>query len=83
MASMGDNPHTAAVARSPGQPAHEQLRAMAERKLPEVHALIDRAQKMRDWLTTATTCGCDTLAACALFADSDGPESSIHLHRVG
>ena len=56
---------------------------MAERKLPEVHALIDRAQKMRDWLTTATTCGCDTLAACALFADSDGPESSIHLHRVG
>jgi hypothetical protein len=38
---------------------------------------------MRDWPTTATTCGCDTLDVCALFADSNGSENSLHLHRVG
>jgi MerR family redox-sensitive transcriptional activator SoxR len=51
-----------------GEPAHEQLRALAERKLPEVDALIDRAQAMREWLDTATRCGCDSLEACRLFA---------------
>lgn len=38
---------------------------------------------MCDWLVTATTCGSDTLAACALFADSNEPENSLYLHRVG
>lgn len=52
-----------------GAPAHQQLRALATRKLPEVDALIERAQAMRDWLTAASSCGCDTLDACALFAD--------------
>ncbi len=52
-----------------GAPAHEQLRALATRKLPEVDALIERAQTMRDWLTVASTCGCETLDVCALFAD--------------
>jgi MerR family redox-sensitive transcriptional activator SoxR len=55
-----------------GEPAHQQLRALADRKLPEVDALIDRAQTMRDWLTAATGCDCDTLDACALFTDSEG-----------
>lgn len=50
-----------------GAPAHEQLRALASRKLPEVDALIERAQIMRDWLVAASLCGCDTLDACALF----------------
>jgi len=53
-----------------GAPAHEQLQALAARKLPEVDALIERAQKMRDWLTTASDCGCESLDCCALF---DGP----------
>lgn len=52
-----------------GAPAHEQLRALADRKLPEVDSLIERAQAMRDWLNTASTCGCDTLDTCALFAE--------------
>lgn len=51
-----------------GAPAHEQLRALAERKLPEVDALIERAQAMRAWLTTATACGCGTLEECGLFS---------------
>jgi MerR family redox-sensitive transcriptional activator SoxR len=50
-----------------GAPAHEQLRALAARKLPEVDALIERAEAMRGWLTAASSCGCDTLDACDLF----------------
>jgi MerR family redox-sensitive transcriptional activator SoxR len=50
-----------------GAPAHEQLQALAERKLPEVDALIERAQAMRDWLTTASSCGCESLDGCRLF----------------
>lgn len=52
-----------------GAPAHEQLRALAARKLPEVEALIERAQAMRGWLTTATGCGCESLESCDLFVD--------------
>ncbi len=52
-----------------GRPAHEQLAALAERKLPEVEALIARAEAMRDWLTAATDCDCETLDACGLFMD--------------
>jgi len=50
-----------------GAPAHEQLRSLAARKLPEVEALIERAEAMRDWLTMADSCGCGALADCALF----------------
>jgi MerR family transcriptional regulator, redox-sensitive transcriptional activator SoxR len=67
-----------------GHPAHEQLQALAVRKLPEVEALIERAETMRRWLTTATTCGCDTLGACALFTDpSEQGQTPLHLHQVG
>jgi MerR family transcriptional regulator, redox-sensitive transcriptional activator SoxR len=51
-----------------GAPAHEQLQALAARKLPEVDALIDRANAMRDWLAAASACGCDTFETCPLFA---------------
>jgi MerR family transcriptional regulator, redox-sensitive transcriptional activator SoxR len=50
-----------------GSPAHEQLQALAAGKLPEVEALIERAEAMRDWLTAANSCGCDSLSDCALF----------------
>jgi MerR family transcriptional regulator, redox-sensitive transcriptional activator SoxR len=71
-----------------GEPAHEQLRALAERKLPEVDALIDRAQAMREWLSTATRCGCDSLEACRLFGDlgqkngNSSPDLQL-VHRAG
>jgi DNA-binding transcriptional MerR regulator len=55
-----------------GEPAHEQLRALAARKLPEVEALIARAEAMRGWLTVAGDCGCDTLEGCALFGAAEG-----------
>lgn len=62
-----------------GAPAHRQLHALAERKLPEVEALVARAQAMRRWLLAATACGCDALDSCALF-DEQGP---LELHRGG
>ena len=50
-----------------GTPAFESLRTLAERKLPEVEALIARAQSMRWWLLAATDCECTSLDVCALF----------------
>lgn len=44
------------------------LRALAQRKLPEVDALIARAEAMRDWLSKAQHCRCSSLELCALFA---------------
>jgi len=50
-----------------GSPAFESLRALAARKLPEVEALIERAQAMRAWLLSANDCSCTSLDVCALF----------------
>jgi MerR family redox-sensitive transcriptional activator SoxR len=52
-----------------GAPAHEQLQALAARKLPEVEALIERAEGMRDWLASASICGCESLEDCGLFEE--------------
>jgi MerR family transcriptional regulator, redox-sensitive transcriptional activator SoxR len=56
-----------------GSPAHEALRGLATRKLPEVDALIERAEAMRAWLITAIGCSCNTLDVCALFNEPDTP----------
>ena len=50
----------------------ERLRAIAQRKLPEVEALIERAQLVRGWLEAAAACQCPTLEDCPLF-DGQGP----------
>ena len=47
--------------------AIERLRTIAERKLPEVEALIERAAVVRRWLQAATACECPSLDECALF----------------
>jgi MerR family redox-sensitive transcriptional activator SoxR len=67
------------AAESDGLPAHEQLRDLAQRRLPDVEALIERAQEMRDWLATATGCGCQTLDVCALF-DADAEQAPLASH---
>lgn len=51
-----------------GAPAHEELQALASRKLPEMDALIERTRAMRDWLAVASACGCESLEDCPLFA---------------
>ena len=66
-----------------GEPAHNRLQQLAERKLPEVDELIRRAQLVRAWLKTATTCGCDTLDACALFADASPGLDGLMVHVPG
>jgi MerR family redox-sensitive transcriptional activator SoxR len=68
-----------------GTPAFESLRALAARKLPEVDALIARAQSMRSWLLTATDCNCTSLDVCALFdrpGDHADDSQPLHITRV-
>jgi MerR family transcriptional regulator, redox-sensitive transcriptional activator SoxR len=50
-----------------GTPTFEAVRELAERKLPEVEALIARAEDMRSWLLAATDCTCTSLDVCGLF----------------
>jgi MerR family transcriptional regulator, redox-sensitive transcriptional activator SoxR len=54
----------------------EVLRELAERKLPEVEALIERAQAMKEWFELAAECRCASLDICDLFA-SDGPSRVV------
>ena len=48
-------------------PLSERLQTLAARKLPEIEALIDRAERVRTWLTAATGCECQSIDDCALF----------------
>jgi MerR family redox-sensitive transcriptional activator SoxR len=57
-----------------GTPAFEAVRDLAERKLPDIEALIARAQDMRSWMLAATDCSCTTLDVCGLF-DAPSPSS--------
>jgi MerR family redox-sensitive transcriptional activator SoxR len=54
-------------------PMSGRLRELAERRLPEIDALIDRAQRVRQWLADASSCGCARINDCALFGDHDLP----------
>jgi DNA-binding transcriptional MerR regulator len=45
----------------------EVLRQLAERRLPDVEALIERAQTMKGWLELARECRCASLDICDLF----------------
>jgi MerR family redox-sensitive transcriptional activator SoxR len=58
------------------EPISDQLRDIAQRKLPEIDALIERAQRVRSWLETATGCGCQTIDECALFDTASLPLSN-------
>lgn len=51
-----------------GAAAAVPLREFATRKLPDVEALIERAESMRAWLQHAQVCSCRTLDGCGLFA---------------
>ena len=60
-------------------PMSARLRELAERRLPELDALIDRAQRVRTWLQTATGCECQRIDDCALF--DHAPLASAHEAR--
>jgi MerR family redox-sensitive transcriptional activator SoxR len=59
----------------------EVLRELAERRLPDVEALIERAQAMKGWLELAAECRCASLDVCGLFA-SDDPSHAGRLVRA-
>ena len=60
-ALLSASPHDgAAIAR---------LREVADRKLPEIAAQIERAQLVRGWLECAARCECPDLDECPLFDD--------------
>jgi MerR family transcriptional regulator, redox-sensitive transcriptional activator SoxR len=69
-----------------GGPAGDRIRELAERKLPDIEALIARAQAVKAWLELARSCDCRTVDVCSLFIDpamappSDG---KLHVHRAG
>jgi MerR family redox-sensitive transcriptional activator SoxR len=47
--------------------AVEQLREVAERRLPILREAIVRAELVREWLEQAADCCCPTLETCPLF----------------
>jgi MerR family transcriptional regulator, redox-sensitive transcriptional activator SoxR len=51
-------------------PMSARLRELAERRLPEIDALIERARRVRTWLEHATGCDCQSIDDCALFDDA-------------
>jgi DNA-binding transcriptional MerR regulator len=64
-------------------PLSARLRDLAEHKLPEVDALIDRAERVRGWLTAATGCSCQTVEECALFDNAALPATRPEEHHHG
>ena len=49
--------------------AHQRLRHLAARKLPEIDALIRHAGAVRRWLEMTSACECESLDVCSLFDD--------------
>jgi MerR family redox-sensitive transcriptional activator SoxR len=54
-------------------PISDRLQQLAQDKLPEIDALIDRAQRVRAWLTSATGCDCQSVDECGLFDNAALP----------
>ena len=52
-----------------GADASVRIRELAERKLPDINALIERAQAVRRWLEVAQGCDCASVDVCGLFID--------------
>ena len=58
----------------------EQLREVAERRLPVLREAIARAEVVREWLEQAADCCCPTLETCPLFEQPSAlPETGLRL----
>jgi MerR family transcriptional regulator, redox-sensitive transcriptional activator SoxR len=62
-----------ALVTAGNDPLGGQLRALAERKATGDRRPLDRAERVRAWLETATGCGCQTIDDCGLFDDPPLP----------
>lgn len=49
----------------------EALRQLAEQKLPDIEALIERTETIKRWLELAADCRCASLDVCSLFGSDD------------
>ena len=63
-------------------PISEQLVDLAERKLPDVEALIARAEAMREWLLSAQACTCESIDECGLFDLDQICDASVELEVI-
>ena len=63
---------------APGVTYTARWQALAERKLPQVEALIARATEMKRLLESSLLCGCVTLESCPLLQEAlgGGPASA-------
>ena len=65
------------TATDAGEPAHAELRELAQAKLPQIDALIEHAQEVKRWLEASSRCTCNDLGDCSLFdLTANGPLSS-------
>jgi MerR family transcriptional regulator, redox-sensitive transcriptional activator SoxR len=55
----------------------EALRGLAERRLPDIEALIERAHTMKQWLELAADCRCASLDVCDLFASNPADSMQV------
>jgi MerR family redox-sensitive transcriptional activator SoxR len=65
--------------------AGARIREIADRKLPDIEALISRAEAVRTWLQVARHCNCETVDVCSLFTDSTlapPSETKLELRRI-
>ena len=62
------------------EPAHERLRELAQLKLPEIDALIERATAVRKSLEMCINCDCESLDECRLL---DERFTKLQLDTVG
>jgi MerR family transcriptional regulator, redox-sensitive transcriptional activator SoxR len=58
------------------EPAHERLRRLATLKLPELDELIERAASVRRLLKICSTCSCESIDVCRMFAEDAGLTST-------
>jgi len=52
-----------------GADAGRHIRRLATEKLPQMDALIARAQAVKRWLQVAQSCDCTSVDVCGLFVD--------------
>lgn len=55
--------------RPEGHAAGDRVRELANRKRPDIAALIERAHAVQRWLDIAAACDCATVDVCSLFTD--------------
>ena len=66
--------------------ASRHIRQLAETRLPQIDALIARAQAVKHWLRVAQSCDCASVDVCGLFVDPTllppAGEIELDVHQI-